>query len=502
VALRRALDQFNIPASSLPWVRTIHSAAFRLLRLDHDHVLDADNITEFARLHGYKLTIEGRGIDDPKECALARGRTADDQLMFAYEWGRNHRLDPERTLARCPVEGLSVSKFRLFARRLEGFKRERGLLDFVDILQCVLDRGLRPDVDVAMVDEAHDLSPLQIAVVEAWFAPCKRSFVCADDDQAIFGWHGASPDWIRAISERCESEVLETSHRVPRRVHALAQKIIARNRVRMPKRYWPADREGRVVRCGLDQALGLVAASPSAFVLVRNRKFIRRIAAKLVERVVPFRVVGWGGTGPLDDPRAARAVQLVWRLRRGESGPFPTSQVAALLSLVPTSTGLVPKGVVDHVRALRGHGAFMRSHLIEQHGLVELLHRVDADGVELLRKLPREWRRYFAGLHEQFGRIPEHAATVTTIHVAKGDERDLVVVIPDMTRQTYAAYLRGGSERNEGENRAFYVAITRTRETLVLVQPLTKRYFEFPTVDVDPRDVADLGGGKRDGGPA
>jgi superfamily I DNA/RNA helicase len=81
--------------------------------------------------------------------------------------------------------------------------------------------------------------------------------------------------------------------------------------------------------------------------------------------------------------------------------------------------------------------------------------------------------------------LPEPTTVVTTIHAAKGRERDLVVVLPDMTRTTYASYQRRGAEEGESENRVFYVAVTRTKDTLVLVQPRSRRHFDFPSIRTD-----------------
>ncbi len=492
-ARQRALQRFQLPPSRLTWVRTIHSAAFRLLQLGHGEILDDKRMTEFGRRHGYKLTVDGRRVDDDTDRGLTLGRTADDRMLFAFDWGRNHGLDLEETLARCPVDDLSAPQFRLFVRRLEEFKREHGLLDFSDLLLKVLEQGLRPDVDVAMVDEAHDLSPLQIAVIELWFAPCERAFVCADDDQAIFGWHGATPEWIQSLAQRCQCEVLEQSYRVPRAAHELAMRIIERNKVRTPKVYRPADREGCIVTCSLDQALDRVQQSSNAFVLVRNRVSIRPVAEALVERAVPFTVEGWGGASPLDDHRAVRAVNLVLRLNSEVDGPFSAAGLSALAALVPTTTGLVPTSTTERLRAMKGQGSFTRAQLEGELGLVDLLRRIEATGVNVLAKLSRAWRLYFERIEKHLGLLPDPTTTVTTIHVAKGSERDLVVVIPDMTRPTYAAYLRGGAERNEAENRVFYVAVTRTRETLVLVQPKSRRHYEFPHVRAPRVDGVETG---------
>jgi superfamily I DNA/RNA helicase len=483
-ALDRAQKKFALAGRRFAWVRTIHSAAFALMELSPGRILDDERLAEFAQRHGYDLTIGGHHLDDDAvEPLLVRGRSRDDALLFAYEWGRNCLLDLEQTLSRCPVEDLPVPQLRLFVRRLIEFKDEHQLLDFSDLLETVLEKQLRPDVDVAMIDEAHDLSPLQIAVVEMWFASCARSYVCADDDQAIYGWNGASPDWIHELARRREPEVLEHSHRVPVIPHALAQRIISGNVHRLRKNYEPAPKYGRIVQADLDQALDMVASSSDAFVLVRNRMFVARATTGLLERAVPFVVEGWGGWSPLGDERSVKAVRLALRLERGDPGPFPTSDVAALLHFVPATSALIAPDADARVRERKSQGSFMRVTLIEDLGFAPLVAAIEDEGpLSVLSKMPRSSRRYFERLVQRYGNVPDPTAVVTTVHAAKGRERELVVVLPDMTRTTYSSYLRSRAEEGESERRVFYVAVTRTKDTLVLVQPRSRRHFEFPAI--------------------
>ncbi|MCC7170385.1 MAG: hypothetical protein IT459_08050, partial [Planctomycetes bacterium] len=51
-------------------------------------------------------------------------------------------------------------------------------------------------------------------------------------------------------------------------------------------------------------------------------------------------------------------------------------------------------------------------------------------------------------------------------------------------RATYEEYTKGGVEGFEAENRVFYVGVTRVKDTLVLVEPTTKRHYSFPSVAI------------------
>ena len=84
----------------------------------------------------------------------------------------------------------------------------------------------------------------------------------------------------------------------------------------------------------------------------------------------------------------------------------------------------------------------------------------------------------------QYGELPTPKIHLTTVHSAKGREADLVIVIPDMTRRTYEAYLDSRSGGREAENRVAYVAVTRAKHRLIIVAPQTTRYFGYPYIQV------------------
>jgi superfamily I DNA/RNA helicase len=55
----------------------------------------------------------------------------------------------------------------------------------------------------------------------------------------------------------------------------------------------------------------------------------------------------------------------------------------------------------------------------------------------------------------------------------------VVVIVPDMTRATESEYLRAGPEGEEAENRVAYVAVTRARKGLIVVEPQTRRFYPY-----------------------
>lgn len=473
----RVLQEFQVGGDDLPWFRTIHSAAYRLLGLGRSQVMDHSRWREFADRHGYDLTetTQEEADDDP---FAPPTRTEDDLLRAVVQWAANRRLDLEAALGRSRINA-PAAQVRLFAERLAAFKLEHGLVDFPDMLERVIAGGLRPDVSVAFVDEAQDLSPLQIAVVEMWFRDCERVYVAGDDDQAVYDFQGAEPAWLLSLNA-CSTvvEVLRQSYRVPAQVYRLAGRIIRQNRTRVAKPYEARTEPGEILVLPADRVLAAIGDAASVFVLARNRIFLASWAERLIDAGEPFVAEGRAASSPLDDPAVARAVAAGLRLR--ESKSIGARDLEALLRFVPSrGPGLLPHGVKK--RAERNRDPVTRAELEDDWGLGLLLDRLDAVGpVQALLKLRPQDRRYIERLlGRHAGKLPEPRFRLATIHASKGREADVVVIVPDMTRASWEQYVQGGRDGEEAENRVAYVAVTRARRCLILVEPSTRRFYPY-----------------------
>lgn len=123
---------------------------------------------------------------------------------------------------------LQALLFDLAARAQEAFVTEKAaarVVDFGDMLaQAHLALG-RPSVrealgarlDLVLVDEFQDTSPLQLAVVSALGAFARRSVWVGDRKQAIFGFQGSDPELMSAAVEAALAgaapRILGVSHR-------------------------------------------------------------------------------------------------------------------------------------------------------------------------------------------------------------------------------------------------------------------------------------------------
>ena len=145
------------------------------------------------------------------------------------------------------------------------------LIDYSDMLERFVSSEATLDIDVAIIDEAQDLTPLQWKVASTAFKTAKRVYVGGDDDQAIYKWSGADVDTF--INLKGKVEVLEKSYRQPKEVFKQSSLILNRIKVRRNKIYEPSDREGQVF--WHNRVEGIDLSKGSWLLIARNYYLLR-----------------------------------------------------------------------------------------------------------------------------------------------------------------------------------------------------------------------------------
>lgn len=452
------------------WARTVHAMGYKLLGLKAGRVMGAEHWSQFAERYHYEL---GDVIDQQDRVMMDLSiHTADDELRYVVAWAANQRLDLNTAHRLCPVT-VDGPQLRLFAKRLISFKSEKSVYDFADVLEKCLEKALTPPVDAAFIDEAQDLSPLQIACVEMWFASCSRVVIAGDDDQCIYGFQGADPSWLLSLANRYPTTKLNQSFRLPGAVHDLALQLVSRNCHRVAKQYQPAAHQGEVVVIDRDRLPDLLDGAMETFVLARNRHAFVRLTHELLKRQVPYLVEGSGGICPLRDPLLVDALRAAVSISREEK--VSPARIAAMSRFI--SPGSVDKAVRDWMSEQEStdQGSVPDEFVLQRIG--DLIRSIGP--VEALGRVSKVVRAYLTALLEDHGCIPAPRIRVMTIHASKGREADQVVILPNLGRNSYRELhddRRGG---REAEQRVAYVAVTRARTRLVLVRPTSRRFFPY-----------------------
>ncbi|MDY0058584.1 MAG: UvrD-helicase domain-containing protein [Myxococcota bacterium] len=226
---------------------TFHSFAARLLR---------GLAPGIGRTPGYVI------YDDDDQLRVLRPLAAELAIPSSLatpeklrSWLDRVKSDGRQLATARPPRGLGEDQARQLGQRYEEELRRADALDFGDLIAKLVElleaepgiaAQLRWRYRYLLVDEYQDTSPIQDRLVEALAGPEGNLTVVGDDDQAIYGWRGASAANILTFPERhpgCQVVRLERNYRSCPPILEAANAVIQRSAERLGKTLRPV-REG------------------------------------------------------------------------------------------------------------------------------------------------------------------------------------------------------------------------------------------------------------------
>ncbi len=289
---------------------TFHGLAARLLRrygrvvgVDPSFVIyDADDAERFLQ----RLLV--KDLDGSKDLTGPVARLIDS-------W-QSEGLSPEHVPKGSELYFDTAKKaYELYVERL----KEARALDFGGLLVKLRELVTGPDRDVVtrkvrhvLADEYQDVNQVQADIVLALAKEADSTAVVGDDDQAIYGWRGASADNLKKFLVAMPGArlvKLEENYRSTPAILEAANGIISKNEVRLGKVLRPAaaaDR-GRLVRVvkngsDFDEARRVVmhivehvaagVALDEIAILYRTNGASRLFEDALRQHGLPYRIVG------------------------------------------------------------------------------------------------------------------------------------------------------------------------------------------------------------------
>ncbi len=457
-AVERVLDEFGMDIKQLAYFRTLHSIAFRALGLTRGSIMDKDDWAAMGRHLG--VSFDGMDKTDPEKGRLVveTGGGDGSKYMRMIDRARYRGVSLEQEYNEEGDHNMHYVKMVQIEKSMTVYKTMQSKLDFVDLIERAMSVEF-PRFKLLIVDEAQDLTPLQLDMVKHMAASSDEVIYAGDDDQAIHRWTGV--DVKKFITLTNNIEVLSQSYRLPRKIHGLSQKIAKRIHNRIPKDFHPREEEGKIdYHLTLDT---IPLHQGSWTIMARTNSFVKEFATKLREAGYMYSVKGH----PSIDPKSGQAIVL-WRILQG-GGRINIVQAKALYDAVPKrgEHKVVKHGAIKLLDAAPPEKLFCYEDLLG-YGMEAPL---DRDPMDVVR-LGSDDKLYVQSIERRGESITEPPRIkVSTFHAMKGGEDDNCVVFLASTKASVR------SKHPDDEHRAFYVGITRARKELhILDTDKTYRY--------------------------
>jgi superfamily I DNA/RNA helicase len=244
-------SQFDVE-QDFPYFQTLHSLAYQSLRtrvavINEQQARDFSEEVRIERLlmrEGDESSLVTRvkhPVLDASSTARAKKMPLKrylENLPESQRWPiHKWRGRPAREWE-WPLDGGDIQACVDYDDRYKAHKRALGVIDYTDMIELALrDDAALPALQLLLIDEAQDLSPLQWDLTRLLIARAERCYVAGDDDQAICEPFGASAkDFVELPVGAGNEQVLETSRRVPAAIHEALDPLVRQLSQKFPYR--------------------------------------------------------------------------------------------------------------------------------------------------------------------------------------------------------------------------------------------------------------------------
>lgn len=314
----RITDLIGNDARSV-WMGTFHSVFARILRVEGSRLGYPSNFSIYDTTDSKSLIkriVKEENLNDKlykANIVYNRISNAKNSLITAVEYNQNFNLTAEDESNRRPKLG---TLYRTYSKRMF----ESGAMDFDDlILNMYLLLSKHPDMlykyqhkfKYIMVDEYQDTNYAQYLIIKLLADVFQNITVVGDDAQSIYGFRGANIQNILNF-EKDYPEVktfkLEQNYRSTKNIVKIANQIITKNKLQLPKEIWTDNDEGnrtKLIKAASDNDEGRIIAdllfelklrdhykNSDCAILYRTNAQSRSFEEALRRQNIPYKIYG------------------------------------------------------------------------------------------------------------------------------------------------------------------------------------------------------------------
>ena len=504
-------------------VRTIHSAAYNLLNNDpRFDGLDREQVVQFWNKKNY-CEREGLefGFDDDEDDIMGADMEEGNLLFRIYGWLQSNRKDLSEW-SDCPADWDSDRDCERLLRGWEEYKQEKNLVGFGDMIEKTLELGFEQldnlgwgvlfpneetstkemfsaaledsrrnpevirgqgafvDTKVLYVDEVQDLTPLQWEWYMMQKLVCEKVYLGGDDDQSIYGWAGANPEFM--LNEEGDVKVLDRTYRIPRKIWEVCDGVIRQVNVRQEKDVTPHGDGGEFVpiKRPSNRQLKKHIKEGETMILFRANYMVNEFTETLHEYGIPYRNMSTFDHWDEDLMNVASAFE---KIERGDN-KIKGNELQSLIDkaeyhMIKSGNGFSQKEMtmgtlggieIERVKEILNIPSQRLSGEITMESFIDSTDEINHYEGEAIKGVVRNGNTD----------MDPDRVRIGTIHSSKGKEAETVILATDSTQtildnmfeQQGLDPLKMGNKTplTDEERRVFYVGMTRASEKLVLAE--------------------------------
>lgn len=501
---------------------TFHSIFFSILRQTYSYQIDNIITEKEKRDYLSKILKSYIPAEDIQQDTIS------DILVQISRIKNAQPLDCENFYT------LNPEIFYLVQKDYQKLMKTNRKLDFDDmVLLCEEMFETRPDilavwqkkVSFLLIDEVQDINARQYRVVKMLSEPENNLFIVGDDDQSIYGFRGARPDFILNFQQDYPAAVkvlLPYNYRCAPQIVEASLAVIEENKLRLTKDIMSAKTDsGKVAVTAFEsreketeylvatlKKLSLEELEETALIY-RTHSQMKRIARELAKAQVPFKmkekiqnpfleesvmdILAYlslsqeyqkAGAAKLERKSFLRVMNRPDRSLDRQALLTEWVSIEELLQYYRDSPRILerlykmkmdfirlaamePYAAVNYIRRGIGYNIYLKTkngneRMMEQAEWFQQFVKEYKSVDKLLSDMP--------GLtsHVDKGMCKEgHGAALLTMHASKGLEYDRVF-LPELNEGIIPHKKSVTQEQIEEERRMLYVGMTRAREELLI----------------------------------
>lgn len=445
-----------------------------------DAMINIDEIMRNAVIadfdYGKLYVVTGNDLGYSRYDITDSTRWSEKYNKFVLKWKRS-------------FEYVSRAEQMLFSKQLQEYMEETDLFSYARSLEFVIEQEASHPAEFMFFDEFQDFSNLQYDVYMQWseMDHVDHVWLCGDDAQAIYRFSSASPEFL--INTRCDETIhLPKTYRHGKEILDDAQPYLDRMSIVENVDLEPADIGGEVIAYHGDEWMDHFKCSndDETILVLTATKYWANYIRSILKRMFPDVYFC-----SLEDMRKVERVfgmyNIIADLERGEevekdkilpffksSSPLPTKMLWVDVQTTLGESSRAPKKTVvlkSVKKSIRENRFDLRDYYTKESFERDFM-KVKWDGKLLMSNIPDI--SIFPNAPDVFPdyAVPKVNKRIGTIHKAKGDEADTVLLFMGVSYPSFDRIYEVAVR--DDVLHQFYVGKTRARKKQIDVYDFVK----------------------------